>query len=148
MDQHGGRKTTNINSQTHIKNWMQKTDLEDIWRMQHPDDNIYTWHRNRPSNIFCRLDFFFLLSFGLVESIAKSQVNCGYKSDHSVISIAFIPHENKRETGFWKLNRDLLKDLDCIKTVKETIKTTAEINHEACPNLSRDTIKMGVRGDL
>ena len=89
IDKYGGRKKTNINSQTPIKNWLEETDLEDIWRMQHPDDKIYTWHRNRPSNIFCRLDFF-LISFGLVENIAKPQINCGYKSDHSMISIAFI----------------------------------------------------------
>ena len=135
-----------LSLETLIKNWMEETDLEDIWRMQHPDDKIYTWHRNRPSNIFCRLDFF-LISFGLVENIAKSQINCGYKSDHSMISIAFIPHQNKRGTGFWKLNCSLLKDLDYIKTIKETIITTAEINHEANPNLLWDTIKMGVRGE-
>ena len=55
MDKYGGRKTTNINFQTLIKNWMAETDLEDIWQMQHPDDKIYTWHRTRPSNIFCRV---------------------------------------------------------------------------------------------
>ena len=64
-----------------------------------------------------------------------------------MISIAFIPHQNKRGTGFWKLNCSLLKDIDYIKTIKETIITTAEINHEANPNLLWDTIKMGVRGE-
>ena len=63
-----------------------------------------------------------------------------------MISIAFIPHQNKRGTGFWKLNCSLLKDLDYIETIKETIITTTEINHEANPNLLWDTIKMGVRG--
>ena len=36
-DKKGGRMTTNKKSQTLINNWMEETDLIDIWRFQHPD---------------------------------------------------------------------------------------------------------------
>ena len=66
MDKHRGKKITNFNSQTLIKNWLEDTYLEDIWRTPYPNDKIYTWNRNKLSDIFSRLDLF-LISFGFAE---------------------------------------------------------------------------------
>ena len=66
LDKKGGIKSTNSKSQCLINNWMEETDLIDIWRFHHPEERIYTWYRTKPTKIFCRLDFF-LLSYSLTE---------------------------------------------------------------------------------
>ena len=99
-DKKGGRRTTNKKSQILINNWMEETDLIDIWRFQHPDSRVFTWHRKRPYPIFCRLDFF-LVSYGITENIETSNISPGYKSDHSLISINFFPIMCERGKGFW-----------------------------------------------
>ena len=38
LDKKGGRNTTHIKSQEKIKDWMESTDLVDVWRVQHPND--------------------------------------------------------------------------------------------------------------
>ena len=52
VDKRGGRNITKQMSQTLIKNWMDESDLLDIWRFQHPETRRYTWHRKNPSQIF------------------------------------------------------------------------------------------------
>lgn len=118
MDKKGGRDITNQRSQTLVKNWMDESDLIDIWRFQHPDNKIYTWHRKNPSKIFCRLDFF-IISFGITEKIESSCIDYGYRSDHSLVGLNFIPHDNQRGKGLWKLNCSHLKDLEYVQLIKK-----------------------------
>ena len=146
LDKYGGKKCTNKNAQTVVNNWMEETELVDIWRFHHPQESKFTWHRVKPTKIFCRLDFF-LVSYGLTEKIEHSSILPGFKSDHSLICIKFIVQENQRGKGFWKLNCSHLSDLEYVRDIKNVITTTAEINYEANANLLWDTIKMAVRGE-
>ena len=125
---------------------MEETELVDIWRFQHPEDKLFTWHRKNPSNIFCRLDFF-LTSFGLSEKIESSDIKYGYKSDHSLIIISYIPYQSVRGKGLWKLNCKHLKDPEYVNRIKQVISETAVINREANPNILWDTIKLSIRGE-
>ena len=54
IDKLGGRQTTNLKSQEVLRNWCEHTDLIDIWRLQHPADQTFTWYTKK----ICRLDFF------------------------------------------------------------------------------------------
>ena len=112
--------TTNKRSQILINNWMEETELADIWRFQHPDSHKYTWYRKNPQPVFCRLDFF-LVSYGITGNITKSAIHPAYKSDYSLVSIIFKPFLNPRGRGFWKLNGSHLKDIEYINRVKITI---------------------------
>ena len=47
MDKRGGRQTTNFKSQEVLRNWCEQTDLIDIWRLQHPADQTFTWYRKK-----------------------------------------------------------------------------------------------------
>ena len=58
IDKKSGTMNINKKSQILINNWMEETELVDIWRFQHPDSRKYTWCRRNPSPVFCRLDFF------------------------------------------------------------------------------------------
>lgn len=146
LDKKGGQKSTHKKSCTLVKNWMEETELVDIWRLQHPDSHMYTWNRKRPSPIFCRLDFF-LVSYGITENIISSNISPGYRSDHSLVSINFIPIICERGRGFWKLNCSHLKDLEYIKLIKKTIESTVITNENTNANLLWDVVKTAVRGE-
>ena len=146
IDKKGGAPTTNINAQKVLKLWMEETDLVDIWRFKHQTEYKYTWFRRRPSLICCRLDYF-LVSFGMVDFVAKADINYGFKSDHSSINLRLNLSSHKRGKGFWKFNCSLLYDQDFVKTIKDTIANTAADNEGANSNLLWDTIKCSVRGE-
>ena len=90
IDKKSGTMNTNKKSQILINNWMEETELVDIWRFQHLDSRKYTWCRRNPSPVFCRLDFF-LVVYGITEKMIKSDIQPGYKSDHSLVSLTFKP---------------------------------------------------------
>ena len=62
--------------------------LIDVWRKQHPNDSIFTWHKKRNNKIIQkgRLDFF-LVSQSIYNLITFSDILPGYRSDHSIISL-------------------------------------------------------------
>ena len=90
---------------------------------------------------------FFLVSFGISGKIKSSNISPGFRSDHSLILIDLIPFETKRGKGFWKMNCSHLREKEYVYLIKNTIKTTNEINHEANPHVLWDVIKMAVRGE-
>ena len=146
LDKKGGKNVTNIRSQQKIKDWMESTELVDVWRAQHPNDLKFTWSRSRPTKIFCRLDFF-LASYGLFDKIKSSDIVPGYNSDHSSVILNIDLNKIIRGKGYWKLNCSHLQNQDYIDLIKQTIRNTVEINSEANPNLLWDTVKMAIRGE-
>ena len=146
LDKKGGRNTTHVKSQLKLKDWMESTDLVDVWRAHHPSDRKYTWSRSRPTKIFERLDFF-LASHGIFDLIKSSDIRPGYNSDHSSVTVNLELSSVNRGKGYWKLNCSHLQNQDYIDLIKRTIRNTAEINKEANPNLLWDTVKMSIRGE-
>ena len=57
-----------------------------------------------------------------------------------------MAYENKRGPGYWKLNSNLLYDLEYVKLVKQVIEEVKETNKEANPSLLWDTIEYVIRG--
>ena len=125
---------------------MEETELTDIWRSHHPDAATYTWHRKRPSPIFCRLDYF-LVSYGITQNIASSSIAPGFRSDHSLVSLNFIPVKCIRGKGFWKLNCSHLKEIGYVNLIKSVIKSICEINVNATLDILWDVVKTVVRGE-
>ena len=98
-DKKGGTPSTHINSQKVIQDWIDNTDLLDVWRMTHPEVSKFTWKRTRPFKIFCRLDFF-LISSGLFGKVEKSNILPGFKTDHSLITLDIDLSLFERGPGF------------------------------------------------
>ena len=121
IDKMGGNSTTNTKSQALINDWMDDNELVDIWRFHHPDSRVYSWHKKRPTPIFCRLDFF-LVPFGISGKIKSSNISPGFRSDQSLILIDLIPFETKRGKCFWKMNCSHLRDKEYVDLNKNTIK--------------------------
>ena len=118
-DKLGGKKTTHFKSLKKLESIMESLDMVDIWRIQNPDTKHYTWRRKNP-NIQCRLDFF-LISSSLCTDISETDILPGYKTDHSLVTLAIDLHTNPRGPGFWKLNTSLLYDHEFIELIKRTI---------------------------
>ena len=110
-----------------------------------PDMQKYTWHKNNPTPVFCRLDYF-LASFNLYGNIKKMEIKASYKSDHSIILTEILLNNHRRGRGFWKLNCSLLEDKNYVEKIKTTIKSAVEENSGADPQLLWDTVKCRIRG--
>ena len=145
-DKKGGNPITHSKAQKIVKKWMQDTELIDVWRMQNPDELKYTWSKSKPSLICCRLDFF-LVSQSLVNKIEATNISPGFRSDHSAVTLDFVPNKTPRGQGYWKLNCSHLTNPDYIKKIKEVINTTANYNKDASPNTLWDIIKTSIRGE-
>ena len=145
-DKKGGTNKVKVKSQKVVSDWMENTDLVDIYRYLNPDSLTYTWSQKRPTRVFCRLDFF-LISQSLVDNVSSSKIIPGFKTDHSVVTLDLSMDKTPRGRGYWKLNCSHLSDPNFVQKIKQTITETANINRGANPNLLWDTIKMAIRGE-
>ena len=97
------------------------TDLKlcDIWRDLNPDCQRYTWRRTAPFQQ-ARLDFF-LVTDSIVSLAEDSDINCGYRTDHSMLLLKFKFSEKTAHKTFWKLNTSLLKDKQYLDEINKLI---------------------------
>ena len=77
----------------------------------------YTWRRKKP-DIQCRLDFF-LTSQSLISKINTWDIVPGYKTDHSMITMAIVTNSNPRDPGFWKLNTPFQSEDNYVTKIKK-----------------------------
>ena len=99
-----------------ILNMILDLDLIDCWREDHLEGRRYTWHRKNPIKQ-ARLDFF-LISYTLYSDISHSEIEPGYRSDHSLISITINMSNARKGNSYWKFNDSLLKDIEYVNEVK------------------------------
>ena len=84
-------------------------DLIDIWRKQHPEDRSYTWRRANGSQA-SRLDMFWISS-SLSEHVLQVDILPFFRSDHSYVYLKLaFPALPDRVPWVWKLNASILKD--------------------------------------
>ena len=125
---------------------IQNLDLGNIWRDLNPESKRFTWRRCKP-NTQCRLDFF-LISNCLYSKVTKTEINPGYKTDHSLITLSLTTHANNKGPGLWKLNTSFLSDIIFVNEVKKVIKDTIDQNKEnknVDDSLLWEMIKMNIR---
>ena len=95
-------------------------DLTDIWRDLNPDCHRFTWRRSNPFQQ-ARLDFF-LVSDHVVSLVEDAEIECGYRTDHSMILLKLKFNEKSKRNTFWKFNSSLLKDKLFLEEINEEIK--------------------------
>jgi len=94
--------------------------LNDIWRIKHPNKRTFTWHG--PHKKMSRLDYF-VISSNLLNNCIKTNILPGYRSDHSVITADLLLKEQPRGKG-----TSLLKDQKCVTIIRYKIKDV-HFNH-------------------
>lgn len=97
------KNINNVKAQEMVLQMMDNIDLCDIWRELNPDCRRFTWRRSRPFQQ-SRLDFF-LVSDSLIVNVADADIMCGYRTDHSCVTLKLTFGESKiKRNTFWKLN--------------------------------------------
>lgn len=86
-----------------------KFDLNDTWRIKHPNTKRFSWRQSSPL-VQCRLDYW-LISDSLFDKVNETDIIPSIRSDHSAITLKFqnIPLPPKGP-NFWKFNSSLLND--------------------------------------
>jgi hypothetical protein len=79
----------------------------------------YTWHHKHPIKM-SRLDFV-LVSEDIMSVISNSSILPKYKSDHSPVIVEILISKHARGNGYWKFNNSLLKEVEFVKMIKDTI---------------------------
>ena len=92
-----------------LHDFTHELDLHDIWRLRHPNNRSYTWHRANGSQA-SRLDMFWVSS-SLLSHVIDVSIYPFFRSDHSYVFLQLtLPSLPRRGPGVWKLNASLLKD--------------------------------------
>ena len=137
---------------------MEENSLVDVWRLFNEDVRAYTWKRINPVRKQAQLDYF-LINETCLEYVMDTNINPGYRTDHSSILLKLKFINNERGRGYWKFNNSLLKNKEYIKLVKDTIQEvidTYKTNDEHAINniefsindqLFLETLLMIIRGN-
>ena len=138
---------SNVNSKNIFDALMDKFNLVDIWRMDHPNVRKYTRHQKNPVAL-SRLDYIFVSS-DLINSVNSSNIISGISSDHSIVAAKISKDVSARGRGYWKLNCHFLRhDAQFIESIKSKITEFKDIHSGslANPNIIWDTFKCFISG--
>lgn len=144
LDEKNGTNDAHKRSRKKLYEIIQSCNLNDVWRVYHPNTLKYTWHSNTKPHIHCRLDYF-LISNTLMNIIKSTSIKYGYKTDHSSIVISLNSIKMEKGRGYFKMNNSLLLDKSFQEKIKESIKTIKEYNNESNPQVLWELVKGEIR---
>ena len=143
LDNISGEKHPRSNI-THFNDLVAKCDLYDTWRLFHPQDKAYTWCRNKPF-LARRLDYIFVNSNTFEKTIESSILSLS-STDHRGCSIVVKLSDMERGPGYWKLNNNLLNDIDYVNQVNTLIdEYVHEITDEADYQMEWEMLKVKIK---
>ena len=119
MDSYNYKHLNNPKARSSVLNMINDLNLLDIYRYTHQSSRRYTWRKRNPLKQ-ARLDFF-LVSSTMTDLIDKCDIEAGYRSDHSIISMDMVFNNFSIGKGIWKFNNSLLKNKDYLKLINEII---------------------------
>ncbi|WP_419595708.1 reverse transcriptase domain-containing protein, partial [Thiolapillus sp.] len=125
LDSQNYKHTNNPKCREKVIDLTNELSLVDIWRELNAQCKRFTWRRSQPVLQQSRLDFF-LINENLVADVISADIESGYRTDHSAVTITFRFTERARGRTFWKFNSSLLKDKEYVRRMKETIKKTKQ----------------------
>ena len=142
-DRKGNQKTNyHKHALEAIINTMDTLDLVEVWRLKNPDLIRYTWRRATQAS---RIDYF-LISFSLLPTVNKIEIEDRFRSDHSLISLHIKTNEYPRGPGYWKFNQTLLEDNNFKTETKQFITDFFKYNIGFIDPMERwDMFKCAVR---
>lgn len=116
-----------------VKAFMDTNNMIDVWRYFNQNTQKFTWSRNRPKQVWCRLDYF-LVNDALVNRIHKVNMHASYKTDHNRISLEFFPDTERRGKGMWRANLSYLQDEEYYNVINEAIETAKQVESSSNVN--------------
>lgn len=121
MDLYNNIGQNHIRKRAVIQEFMENKGLVDVWRIQNPTKQMYTWRKPETRElVMSRLDYFLVSTDWLLRT-NFSEIKAKVISDHSraVINLDFA--SVKRGKGFWKFNNLLLKDQNFLDLMNNAI---------------------------
>ena len=146
IDKSGGRDEGRSKYRNSLIEFIEEFGLCDIWREKNPGVRHYTWS-SPDGNIKSRLDFWLIPNF-LIPNAKKTNITPIIKTDHRACTLHL--HGDlfqKRGPGFYKFNSDLLRDMDYIKMIKQTIQNCKVNYADANPAILWELAKCDIRRD-
>ena len=120
LDKKCGIKRLWVESISQITKFKEHFDLSDVWRVKNETKKQYTWHSSTTPKIFTRLDRFYV-SDNLLSVIAMASIIPGLCTDHSAVIFQLKSNPSNSGPGLWKLNTSLLKDIQFVQAINDTI---------------------------
>lgn len=119
LDSFNYKHVNNPKARKFVMNLINENNLFDPFRDLHPTLKRYTWRRKNPLKQ-ARLDLF-LVTESIINSVKKSYIETGYKSDHSIITLTLALDNFEHGKSLWKHNNSLLTDAEYLKAINSKI---------------------------
>ena len=126
-DKLGGNYETNNKSAAVVRAYLKEEGLIDVWRYNHLDENVFTFHKNKPKTVHTCIDYI-ITSDKLCNQIKHTDIAPTFLSDHDFPTMVIVPFnrdDGDKGRGIWRLNTSLLQDkhyeseeIEVIKEVK------------------------------
>ena len=111
-----------------LKDLRKNSRLSDIWRKIHGNLVQCTWF-NSAKTIGSRLDKFFIAQ-DLVSTVISCEILPLLFSDHDSVELVFdVTDFSSHGTGIWRLNLELLHDVEFCELITKTISEHVEYQH-------------------
>ena len=102
-----------------VRRYFEESYMTDIWRDRNPGVQKFTYIRKKPF-IGSRLDYI-VTEVGITSWITEAKILPSFKTDHSTVLIELHPFGIARGKGYWKLNNQVLYELDYIEKINTVI---------------------------
>ena len=135
------------NSVTAFNEFIDHFELNDIWRGQNQNSKEYTWSKyNRIASTFIARRLDYILANGNLVPYCQEAGICGIGfSDHRAVTLSFNFSAFKRGPPIFKLNVELLKDINFVNQIKGMIEETKDTHTELDPHLLWELLKINIK---
>ena len=133
-------------SVSELNKFVDNYNLIDVWRTQNPNTKEYTWGKNNnQKSTFTarRLDYIFT-NQNIFPFCQDADIHSLGFSDHRAVSLSFNFSAFQRGPNIFKLNTDLLKDIDFVNIIKREINLIKDMT-ELNPHLKWEFIKIKIK---
>ena len=119
LDSYNYKQLNNPCARNEMLSVINKYNLCDIFRLNHPNEKRYTWRRKNPLKQ-ARLDYF-IISRPFSDLVSDCPIRASYRSDHSILELNITICSFQQGKGVWKFNNSLLKDKDYLIKINNVI---------------------------
>ena len=113
-----------------INEYLDRTNMCDIWRIRNINTRKYTWHKwSRTHKPLCSRIDMLLVPMSYVDCVTRCEIEAGFHTDHSMVSMSFKIDNFDRGPGVWKFNNLLLNDECFINLVNQEIVKCGEVDN-------------------
>ena len=124
LDKSGGNPNSGTDGFTELQNITALLDLEDLWRIKHPQEQVFTWEGNMASGLVrTRIDRFYTSTLlrPFVKNIEHPSIPIPNLDHKGVLLTLEEPDLPRPGPGYWKFNPTLLKNEWFVSQLREKL---------------------------